>query len=461
MELIRSLRLDPNIRRPEIVSFVGAGGKSTTLFRLAGELTARGYRVVTATTTRLAIEQIQGEAGHLHLQPAEPLPLTNIARELDRSGHCLLVGSADAPRGDPEKQAGVQAQQLDELMAHAAALGISALLVEADGSRMLPVKAPAAHEPVLPESTTLLVPMMGLDGLGASIRPAHVHRADVMRRLLLLPPEPTPARLTPQHAAELLIHPQGGAKGRPSHARLLPLLNKADEPARLAGGRLVTHILATKGQSALLGTVGSSESPPVLERWGPLAVIVLAAGASTRMGEPKQLLTIDGDLLIRRAVLTALASDAHHVLVVTGAQREGVEAALEPILANHGARLTLHHNPRWPAGQASSIQAGMLGLPPPVEAILVVPVDQPFMPVRLLRRLIQRWQSGADLAAPAMDGSIRGAPALFDRTFWPELAALDGDIGGRTLLERYHNRVAGVPCSAQELRDVDRREDIP
>jgi molybdenum cofactor cytidylyltransferase len=122
----------------------------------------------------------------------------------------------------------------------------------------------------------------------------------------------------------------------------------------------------------------------------------------------------------------------------------------------------------WARGQATSMQAGMAALPGNVQAAIFMPVDQPFLSPLLLRQLIQAWRRGAALAAPAVDGQVRGAPALFDRRFWPELAAVQGDTGGRSLLQRhkYAAEYAGgyatvlIPAAPEWLQDIDVPEDL-
>ena len=96
----------------------------------------------------------------------------------------------------------------------------------------------------------------------------------------------------------------------PACAGLLPVLNKADTLLRLIYGRLVAQQLAALGQPALLTAVGESAAAPVIERWGPIAVVVLAAGAASRMGHPKQVEVVNGEAMVVRAVQTALAAAA-------------------------------------------------------------------------------------------------------------------------------------------------------
>jgi molybdenum cofactor cytidylyltransferase len=145
-----------------VVSLVGGGGKTSTLFRLANEIVARRARVLATTTTRIAASQ-------RHASPAvvtqgEAVPLDEIARALDTHGQCLLVGPAD-----DEMCLGVSISALGTVRRHARQLGLAAIVVEADGSRTLPIKAPAVHEPVVPPFTTHLVPIVGLDAVGRRI----------------------------------------------------------------------------------------------------------------------------------------------------------------------------------------------------------------------------------------------------------------------------------------------------
>ena len=451
MRLAHALRLNPTPAAPEIVAFTGAGGKSAALFRLAGEISAAGQRVVTTTTTHIAAEQIAQAPTYL-LVTGGQIDWESLARALDSNGHCLLLAD-----DQPPKATGIVPWLVDSLARRAAELNLAAILVEADGSARRPVKAPGAHEPVIPDATTLLVPVLGLDAIGLPLAEPHVHRPELLRSLLGIA-EPT-TRFTPEMGARLLLHPQGGQKGRPPAARILPLLNKADSPTRLLTGRLIARRLAVSGQPSLLSAVGARGMNPVLERWGPTAAIVLAAGAASRMGAPKQLLEIDGEALVVRAARLALTSGASEALVITGAYRERVEARLAALPLEAGSRLRLVHNPAWESGQASSIHAGVGALATGCQAALFFPVDQPNLPVSLLRRLWQPWRAGSDRVAASIDGEVRGAPAIFDRRYFSELLALQGDQGARPLLRANALEIVTIATDLRALADVDTPDD--
>ena len=224
MDLVTALRLAEEHRSPTVISLTGGGGKTTTMQRLADELAASGVRVVCAVTTRLAACHVEATASVVAVV-AETLPRAEITRALDRHGQCLLV-TPELVDGDVQKYPGVHRQLVDELVNQSDSAGIGAIVVEADGSKMLPLKAPAEHEPPLPVTTTLLAPIVGMDALGRRIAADSVHRPERVRALLGL--EGSEARVTPERIARLLLHPLGGRKGLPSRARFLPILNKAE-----------------------------------------------------------------------------------------------------------------------------------------------------------------------------------------------------------------------------------------
>jgi molybdenum cofactor cytidylyltransferase len=304
--------------------------------------------------------------------------------------------------------------------------------------------------------------VLGLDAIGEPIDEAHVHRPALVRQVLHLSADQVAVRLTPAQAARLLIDPHGGAKSLPPGARLLPLLNKAETTTHLIAARLTAQCLLAAHQPCLIGAVGMEPpavTDPIRERWGPISAVVLAAGQSRRMGQPKQLAVVDGEPMVVRAVRVAAQSGANEVLVVTGAYADQVADLLAP-LQRSDQRIRLLHNPHYATGQASSIRTAVQGLAAESMGAIFLPVDQPFVPARLLQRLTQAWRQGACLVAARVDEQVRGAPALFDRTLWPDLLALQGDIGARPLLQQYRDAVVTIAATVAELRDLDTPDDL-
>ena len=475
MQLHHALRLPPEAL--SVVTLVGAGGKTSALFRLADEAVAAGRRVVTTTTTHIFAAQAEHAPARLEVRPDETdaIDWAALEAQLARHGHCLVWsppgGRSAGAGGNPttasltgSKRQGLPPQVVDALAARAGDLGISLIAIEGDGSRRRPVKAPAPHEPVIPACTTHLVPVAGLDGLGLPLDEPYVHRPEQVRALLQ--EEDASTRLTPRMLGRLLVEPYGrgertplGGASRPWGARLVPLLNKADSAPRLAAARLIAQRLAQQSQPALIGAVGTESRTASRERGGAPTAVVLAAGESRRMGQPKQLLRWQGEPLVTRAARIALESGASETVVVTGAVGEQVELALAPLREAGRGRLRVVFNPNWQDGQAGSVHAAVEALPAVCEAALFLPVDQPRLPAALLRRLWQTWRGGSDLAAVTVDGAVRGAPGLFDRRFFGQLRQVQGDGGGGRLLRRHAGEVSAIEAPEDWLADVDTPED--
>jgi molybdenum cofactor cytidylyltransferase len=197
--------------------------------------------------------------------------------------------------------------------------------------------------------------------------------------------------------------------------------------------------------------------PTRADQW---AVVVLAAGRSSRMGRAKQLVVVDGESMVRNAVKVALATQAYQVVLVTGAYAEEVAGEVIDLVGATLGLLSSVHNPAWAEGQAGSMQVGLGAVSERCGAAIFFPVDQPYMPPLVLNQLAELWQEGALIAAPKVDGELRGAPALFDRSLWPELLAVTGDTGGRGVLRAHVLEVETVTAPAAWLRDIDTPEDL-
>lgn len=159
----------------------------------------------------------------------------------------------------------------------------------------------------------------------------------------------------------------------------------------------------------------------------PFAVVVLAAGGSSRMGRAKQLLPYLGQTLVEHAARTALRSGASEVIVVVGAQADEVRA----LLRNLPVRIVTNRD--WEQGMGGSIAAGVAALSENVEATIVALADQPRITPEHLRALGRRVLHGQPVVASEYDGVI-GAPCAFGRSEFDALQALSGDEGARKLI---------------------------
>ena len=225
----------------------------------------------------------------------------------------------------------------------------------------------------------------------------------------------------------------------------------------LAGVAVPRETIAAMGVGGLLMEIVTRPQPrdePVVTGHN-IAAVVLAAGRSTRMGGPNKLLAeIGGRPLVRIAVEQALASRAKPVIVVTGHERERVEAALK------GLPVQFVHNPDFATGLGGSVRTGITAVPAAADGAIVCLGDMPQVDAALIDRLIAGFapEQGALAVVPTIDGQ-RGNPVLWSRRFFPDLMAIEGDVGARNLINRYGEAVVEVPVTGKgALVDVDTPE---
>lgn len=185
------------------------------------------------------------------------------------------------------------------------------------------------------------------------------------------------------------------------------------------------------------------------------ALLVLAAGGSRRLGEPKQLLRLDGESLVRRAVRSGLATDPTQALLVLGAAADAVRAEVAdlpvtPLVCDH-----------WQAGLGASLATGVAALGEDIASALVVLCDQPALDGTHLQALVAAWRKDPAQAAASAYAGVLGVPALLPRAWFEELATGRDDRGARELLRRHAPQVSAVaaPGLAQDLDTPAQRED--
>ena len=181
--------------------------------------------------------------------------------------------------------------------------------------------------------------------------------------------------------------------------------------------------------------------------------IVLAAGASSRFGSPKQLVRVNGRPLMHTAVSRTVEVTGHSTLVVLGANA----ADLAPLLRHSPATIVI--NREWQDGLASSIRAGVARLPGSCTGVMLVLADQAAVTAEDLRRLAGTWKRQPGFIVGAQYGATLGAPAIFPSSCFRDLSELSGDRGANALFHRNPDRVVRVPMESAAL-DIDTPEDL-
>ena len=220
----------------EIISLVGGGGKTTLMFTLAKELHDRGSKIITTTTTKI-FEPAPEQTPCLVIE-ADPAHAIFAAKKgLQRNGHVTFA----AQRFPGGKIGGVEPQFIATMFQEISA---DYIIVEADGARMRPLKAPGNHEPVIPSVTTHLIPLVGIDALG---RPLDEETAFRSERVAELSGAQLGGLITPHLIATVMTHPWGLVKGAPEGTKIVPVINKVETTSGLAGAHEVARELLDMG----------------------------------------------------------------------------------------------------------------------------------------------------------------------------------------------------------------------
>jgi molybdenum cofactor cytidylyltransferase len=437
------------LRDNELVAVYGAGGKSTLLAGLARELVALKKRVILTTTTKIYL-------------PGDDTPVIacgDINKTLDAVKAALekhpmvVVGASVLPGG---KLQGIPGGMVEVL--HKSSLAHH-ILVEADGAAGRPVKGYAAHEPALPSAATLIVPVLGLDALGLTLKNEAAHRPELLSSQVCAAPGD---RLNERHLVNCLRYMITLGRPQAPRARVIPVLNKTDMAGSACVGAVAEGLKGLPLVERLL-FASAQELEPVKfifqrreEVFLPrVTCVVLAAGSSRRMGADKLAIKIGDRTILEHTVNNVLASAVDEVILVT--QPDSWAAGLFP-----PEKVKVVINSDHLQGQSTSLRAGLAAAAESTQAVLFALADQPFIPPAVYTALVEQYRHSLKPAVyPEYQGQ-RGNPVLFDRRIFPMLQKLQGDTGGRAIITHLsQNQTSAVPVSTSTiLTDIDTPADL-
>lgn len=416
MNLWSGLRLQRSSR----AAFVGAGGKTSSMFACA-----RDYNgpILVTVTTHLAVEE--AALADFAFEVASPDDVDKIFTA-PVNGITLIYGVSHKPG----RFSGSSGDILRRLKKHVDALNLP-LLIEADGSRGIPIKAPYEHEPLIPEWVNHVIVVCGLSVIGKPASEETIYNANAFLKMVK---GKSGESISPSHILEVLLNHKGGRKNIADEIQTSVFLNQWDTRAENVHefGKIWLPLLE-KYDRVLIGNAGKKVQPPeIAARIEKTAGIILAAGKSSRFGEPKQLLQWRGKPFVRRIAERALASGLDPVIVVVGAVVDPIKAALE------GLPVKIVTNPDWESGQASSILSALAALENSktfVGGALFFVSDMPQVSASLVEKLMATHQElDSEIISPRYKGQ-KTNPILFDRKLFPELKKIKGDQGGRALFK--------------------------
>lgn len=442
MNLAQALRLDNTAR----LAIVGAGGKTSAMFAIASALKQRkppAGPVLLTTTTHLAVEQCAQADSHFQVQ--SPDEVAQYAQQLT-TGIVLFTGTSH----EAGRISGPGTENLEAIFSLAEARGCP-LLVEADGAHLLPLKAPAEHEPAIPGWVNQVLVCAGLSATGKPFGPDSVHRPEIYAKLSGLADGDS---ITSRAITKVLNHPSGGLKNIPPSASRMVLLNQADTPELQAVARRMAENLLGAYEAVIISSLLPDQGEPAIHAViETIAGIVLAAGSASRFGQPKQLIHWQGETLVHHAARTALQAGLAPVLVVTGAYANEVEKAVADL------PVKCVFNPHWEAGQGTSVAKGAQSLSNRTGAAVFLLADQPQVPTALISSLVEFHSTTLKPITGPLIAGQRGNPVLFDRVTFKDLSQLQGEIGGRAIFSHY--QVQWLPWhDASAGLDIDTPADL-
>jgi molybdenum cofactor cytidylyltransferase len=185
-----------------------------------------------------------------------------------------------------------------------------------------------------------------------------------------------------------------------------------------------------------------------------ISVLILAAGSSSRLGQPKQLVEFEGQTLIERITHIAL-SVSEEVLVVLGANID----LIKPKLQAFSDRIDIIENTSWNEGMGTSISLGVEKLAPKSDAILILLTDQPLISQVLLQKMMQTFAEEKCPIIACNYGEQLGVPILFDKSFFSELEKLKGEQGAKSFLKNYAKKITSIEFK-EGFFDIDTPEDL-
>ncbi len=256
-----SLRHSLNLRRGGVISLVGAGGKTALMFRLARELAGQGDRVLTTSTTKIRLPMQRQSS--IVLQSESVDTLLRQARVLLRRHRHITAGRRIVHFQN--KLNGFNPGTIDRIWQS----GIFRwIIVEADGAAGRPLKAPAANEPVIPDSTRWLIATVGLSVVGKPLSPKWVFRPQIVSELTGLR---SGAAISVSAIAKLCLDQNGLLKNTPEQARRFIFLNQADLPGSRAAGEQITRLLTRYARKSFNGVlIGQTLYEPIVEKYNTI-----------------------------------------------------------------------------------------------------------------------------------------------------------------------------------------------
>ncbi len=434
---------------PGVISFIGGGGKTTVISKLASDLTSAGQKVLITTTTKFYPFP---ELTHFTAKN-DPDVIKKLENHFANNDLAVYGSNLTAEN----KIEGISSIELLKLREE---LPVT-ILVEADGSRRLPVKGYNPDEPIIPECTELVIALAGADAIGKSLTQQTVHRPQQLSKAIKVE---IGSLLTEEKLALIFSNMLELALNQAPQAEAFCILNKLDL-LQQESSVMLSLAKALSEQPIrpryLLGAEAKSSEPLKAifnldsEKPAPaVTAVVLAAGSASRMGKEKLSLPFEQHTILERTLTNVKNAAVDEIIVVVKPGTDWIEK-----LSNTDYVLVENHE--HADGQSTSLKAGLMTVSSSIQGVMFVLGDQPEVTPYLYKKIIDQYKSSFKLITAPLYQGQRGNPIIFDRRTWPVLLGLEGDEGGRFLfkqLEEYQVSYVETEDSSI-LADIDTMDD--
>lgn len=429
-----------NIERDkkELISFVGGGGKTSSIFKLAHELKAESKKVLVTTTTKIFVP--------------EPKDFDKLIIRHNNENFNIIKPSASSITvlGESiqnEKIWGLSPAIIDEIFQSGL---FDCILVEADGAKRKSIKAPSSHEPVIPSSTTKTVGVIGLSALHKDIE-KEVFRTEIFKKIC-----EDSQILTLEQIFRLIISPQGLFKNTPLDAEKYLFLNQVEGQNLKKAAHDLFNMLNEAGfnlDGMIMGSLKEEKFYPCLHR-EHVSGIIMAAGFSRRMGQDKLLLKLnEGLVLVEKVIKEAVSSDLNEIILVY--QNQDVQKIGE----KYGVKTVF--NPEPFKGQSVSVKIGVKASYSKADGYMFLPGDMPFVDNNLINKMLAAFKNSTFPILIPFYNNMPGMPAIFSAALRSELLKLTGDKGGRSIIRKNPQKVKKINIGETfKGIDIDTQEEL-
>lgn len=400
--------IDISLEKSELISIVGGGGKTTSMFRLARELLKHDKKVLISTTT--AIFKPEDDT-YEKLYLTEDTDYRYIKGST--SGITVIGSRIDSTKN---KLMGVDGEVIDDIFKSKV---FDYIIIEADGANRKPIKAPAQHEPVIPRMTTKVIGLIGTDCIGKKIYEENVHRAAIFVQV-------TNSKLgdiiDENTIYNLAVAKEGIFKSAPLHSKKYIILNKVENKERARVSEKVKSKVFSTNTDIENVIIGS------MKKEACVTGLIMASGFSRRMKTDKLLLELGGKTVLERVIDSCLYSNLDEIILI---YRKG---EVKELAIKKGIKTV--YNEHAHIGQSESVKIGVKNVEDNSNGVMFIVGDQPYLDSKTIDVLIDEFEKDQEkIVIPIYDGN-KGNPTIFPISLKSQFRELDGDVGGKEIINR-------------------------